>query len=261
MRIDAAGNIGVALAPSAWNSSYRALNIQTASLASAASSSEFYVSANAFLNSASAWVYVASSHATQYRQASGIHSWHNAASGTAGNNITFTQAMTLNASGNLGVGLTNPTFRLQASDANLVAAFGLTNGSYLFRELGGAFANNTLELNIRPNSGKSGYLTFTEDGVADRWSVGIANGSTALRFISGGPAGTERMSIDGNGNVVVNTAAIATNATNGFLYVPSCAGTPTGTPTAYAGRVPIVVDTTNNKLYFYSGGTWRDAGP
>lgn len=71
----------------------------------------------------------------------------------------------------------------------------------------------------------------------------------------------ERMRIDASGNVVVNTAAIATNATNGFLYVPSCAGTPTGTPTTYTGRVPIVVDTTNHKMYFYSGGQWRDAGP
>ena len=73
--------------------------------------------------------------------------------------------------------------------------------------------------------------------------------------------GTERMRADINGNVVVNTAAIATNATNGFLYVPSCAGTPTGVPTTFTGRVPIVVDTTNNKLYFYSGAAWRDAGP
>lgn len=71
----------------------------------------------------------------------------------------------------------------------------------------------------------------------------------------------ERMRIDSSGNVLVNTAAIATTATDGFLYVPSCAGTPTGTPTTYTGRVPIVVDTTNNKLYFYSGGAWRDAGP
>lgn len=73
--------------------------------------------------------------------------------------------------------------------------------------------------------------------------------------------GTIQLTIDANNNIVCNNAAIATNATNGFLYVPGCAGTPTGTPTAYTGRVPIVVDTTNNKLYFYSGGAWRDAGP
>jgi hypothetical protein len=72
---------------------------------------------------------------------------------------------------------------------------------------------------------------------------------------------TERMRIDVSGNVVVGAAALATTATNGFLYVPTCAGTPTGTPTTHTGMAPIVVNTTNNKLYFYSGGAWRDAGP
>lgn len=71
--------------------------------------------------------------------------------------------------------------------------------------------------------------------------------------------GVERLRADASGNVVMNSAALAANATNGFLYVPSCAGAPTGVPTAYTGRVPIVVDTTNNKLYFYSGGAWRAA--
>jgi hypothetical protein len=55
--------------------------------------------------------------------------------------------------------------------------------------------------------------------------------------------------------------ALATNATAGFIYVPTCAGTPTGVPTAYTGLAAAVVDTTNHKLYFYSGGAWRDAGP
>ena len=62
-------------------------------------------------------------------------------------------------------------------------------------------------------------------------------------------------------SLVVGTAAIATNATDGFLYIPTCAGTPTGTPTTQTGTSPLVVDSTNNKLYFYSGGSWRDAGP
>jgi hypothetical protein len=78
-------------------------------------------------------------------------------------------------------------------------------------------------------------------------------------YLSAG--GTERARIPAAGGMVVGTAALATNATNGFLYVPTCAGTPTGTPTTQTGTAPIVVDTTNNKLYFYSGGQWRDAGP
>jgi hypothetical protein len=61
-------------------------------------------------------------------------------------------------------------------------------------------------------------------------------------------------------NVVFSDAALATNATDGFPYLPTCAGTPTGTPTAYTGTVPVVVDSTNQRLYAYSGGAWRKLG-
>lgn len=71
-----------------------------------------------------------------------------------------------------------------------------------------------------------------------------------------GTNNTQRLAISGAGNVSIGTAAIATNATNGFLYVTSCAGVPTGVPTTITGRIPIVADSTNNKLYIYSGGAW-----
>lgn len=63
-----------------------------------------------------------------------------------------------------------------------------------------------------------------------------------------------------NGSVLAGRPTRATNATTGFLYVPSTAGTPTGVPVAQTGMAAITVDVTNNKLYFYSGA-WRDAGP
>lgn len=63
---------------------------------------------------------------------------------------------------------------------------------------------------------------------------------------------------DKNGSVIPgNLAAIATNAADGFLYVPTCAGIPTGTPSSYTGKSAMVVDSTNNKAYVYSGGAWR----
>jgi len=43
---------------------------------------------------------------------------------------------------------------------------------------------------------------------------------------------TERMRITSKGNVTVGNAALATSATDGFFYIPTCAGTPSGTPTA-----------------------------
>jgi hypothetical protein len=42
------------------------------------------------------------------QQSGGVHSWQYASAGTAGDAITFTQAMTLTADGNLGLGTTSP---------------------------------------------------------------------------------------------------------------------------------------------------------
>lgn len=63
------------------------------------------------------------------------------------------------------------------------------------------------------------------------------------------------------GGVVLNGSgsALATNATSGFTYIPTCAGAPTGTPTLYTGTVPLVYDSTDNRLYIYTGGAWSDA--
>ena len=60
------------------------------------------------------------------------------------------------------------------------------------------------------------------------------------------------------GSVIANSSgALATTATDGDLYIPTCAGTPTGTPTTQTGSVPLRYDTTNNQLWIYAGGAWK----
>lgn len=57
-------------------------------------------------------------------------------------------------------------------------------------------------------------------------------------------------------------AALNTNATGGFVTVPTCAGTPTGVPNAAdipTGSVATIVDSTNLRVYFYIAGAWRYA--
>jgi hypothetical protein len=77
----------------------------------AASGTDPYVTlaSNAYFSSDTNWKYINSDFASNYEQYNGTHTWSTAASGTAGNAITFTQAMTLDASGNLGVGTTSPS--------------------------------------------------------------------------------------------------------------------------------------------------------
>jgi len=99
-----AGNVGIGVTPSAW-SGYTALQIGArASLATTGAATS--VVQNAY-NNGTNWIYLANSYASRYNQVSGQHEWYYAASGTAGNTATFTQAMTLDSSGNLSIGTTS----------------------------------------------------------------------------------------------------------------------------------------------------------
>ena len=197
-----------------------------------------YASNNATFNSG--WKYISTAVAAQYNISGAEHRWFNAPSGTAGNAISFTQAMTLNASGNLGIGTASPSF---ASGIGIAV-----NG-------GASAARLALKNNSTGDASTDGFQLAVSG--SDAFIEQRENASLILST-----NGVERMRLDQNGNVIAGgSVALATNATNGFLYVPTCAGVPTGTPGVITGMVPIVVDTTNNRWYFYSGGAWRNAGP
>jgi len=106
-RIDSAGNLGLGVTPSAWSVG-KALQIGSTTSVLNDGSSNTYYGNNFYYNGA--FRYTTSNAANSYIQySSGAHSWNIAPSGTAGNTITFTQAMTLDASGNLLVGQTSPS--------------------------------------------------------------------------------------------------------------------------------------------------------
>ena len=57
-------------------------------------------------------------------------------------------------------------------------------------------------------------------------------------------------------STMLGLTAPATTATEGFPYMPSVAGAPTGVPAAQTGYSPFLYDTANNKLWVYNGG-WK----
>ncbi|MES2367477.1 MAG: right-handed parallel beta-helix repeat-containing protein [Pseudomonadota bacterium] len=102
-----------------------------------------------------------------------------------------------------------------------------------------------------------GFFQFVVDA-----AVGANFVPTGFEIYTGGLGyGLKGFGVDSNGSVTNGRGAISTTATDGFMYVAGCPGIPTGTPTTKTGLVPIVVDTTDNRLYFYSSGAWRNAGP
>jgi len=171
--ITPAGNLGLGVTPSAWNG-YTALQVKAAALGS--SGSEMELSASCYYNAG--WKYYASSiGVSRYEQYNSIHSWYNAPSGTADTAITFTQAMTLSAGGNLLVGTTSDNgykfATVVAGSASFQNAITMTNAT-----------DSDLSVRIRTNE-----TSF------------INSGSTAsFTFATNS---TERARIDSSGNLLV----------------------------------------------------------
>jgi hypothetical protein len=111
MRIDSAGNVGIGVTPSAWHSDFKVNQIGSYGAVSA-SPTFVGLSTNAYATGSGGWSgpkYIGTGYAPIYLQSatSGTHAWFTAPSGTVGNAISFTQAMTLDSGGNLLVGTTS----------------------------------------------------------------------------------------------------------------------------------------------------------
>jgi hypothetical protein len=111
LNIDTSGNLGLGVTPSAWGSNWRAINFGFSSgigqlAATSAGSGEVTIASAAYNNNTNWLYYYSGVTASKYSQTTGAHQWFTAPSGTAGNAISFTQALTLTAAGDLLLGTT-----------------------------------------------------------------------------------------------------------------------------------------------------------
>lgn len=219
MRIDSSGNLGLGVTPSAWRSSAdRTIQVRGAAF-SGYNNYSASITNNAYLNASSSWTYIESGvNPNKFGlDNGGGFSWNIAPSGTAGNAISFTQAMTLDASGNLGVGTTSPGARFHVYDGS---------GATRVVKVDGTGAPSVAWLSSGTERGIIGQANGVISGAA---TTDFAVGSTnALLFGSGGA--TERMRIDSSGNVLVGKTSdnetlvgfrVAANGTSEFTNTDS----------------------------------------
>jgi hypothetical protein len=96
-------NLGVGGTLNTWLSSLRAIQIGVGAIWSATTGNNTLYGANVYTSTSATSVYITNGFATRYQQVDGTHVWYTAPSGTAGNTVTFTQPMTLDASGYLTI--------------------------------------------------------------------------------------------------------------------------------------------------------------
>jgi len=207
--IDSSGNLGLGVTPSAWVA-YKALQVgSTGGALSSSSSSDFEITTNAYYSGGwlSQGAGVASS---RYRLLAGAHAWFNAPSGTAGNAITFTQAMTLNASGNLGIGTTSPGYRLQvgaafSNDRLFIPSSYGPSGTYIGPSSSNSGAQVELATHSSATQALSWKISHDTDTTASGNLVFSCSGTPSTTY--GGFSYTERMRIDASGNLMLGTTS------------------------------------------------------
>lgn len=110
------------------------------------------------------------------------------------------------------------------------------------------------------NATNSGQFAATFQGYDYGISVTVsqtASAGAAKQIIYAANLAGQVFVVEDVGSVIVSTgAALANAAVDGFLYIPTVVGAPTGVPTTRAGGAAMVFDTTNNKIWLYNG-SWK----
>jgi hypothetical protein len=228
LTLDTAGNGGLGVTPSAWASGFRALQVSanTALWSSTTSGSgPTYLSNNVYFDGARK--YIGTGSATEYQQNAGSHIWLTTGSGSAGGTISFTQAMTLDASGNLGIGTTSPLQRLDVASSNTgvyqtirSTSSGATNVALRIQD--GTTGTGNGDGIYLGRSGAENYLWTYEN---EPWAFGTNN--------------TERARISSDGNFLIGTSDASSTSGPGLKFLNDSEG-------AGSDRTAIVVSSTTN---------------
>ena len=162
-----------------------------------------------------------------------------------------------NSTDRLSIGTTSSTTTLNVDgtisifDGTRLVNSGIrTEGSGGIIEMGGNDGSDNRFGGSYDSSKEGGFFRMDSSTSASLYTwFGRAGG------VSGTPGLIAQMTVDGS--FVLNPGSVLTTATDGFTYISTAGGTPTGVPTSFGGTAPLVWDSVNFTLYAYTSG-WKN---
>jgi hypothetical protein len=154
MTILQGGNVGIGITPSAWASSFKALQVGTANLSSNGDTTA-YIGSN-WVSESGGDKYITTNAAAVYAQNSGAHIWYTAPSGTAGTVATFTERMRITSGGYLKA---TTTGTYEVSPTGLYYEFNANTTTNTFYICNINAAGSGLSVNINNSSDSYNYFT------------------------------------------------------------------------------------------------------
>ena len=196
LTIDESQNIGIGVTPHATHSDYDALYLGAKGMLTATSSAGadnvLYIGNNVHRDTDDSLEYIHGDEASMYAQQNGVHTFYVAGSGSAGDNISFTTAMSINSSGNVGIGTASPISSGVETSLHIYGNHASNNTVLVVEQDGGS---SSALINIDSASGRDSYIQFQEAGTT---KASVFNDASADAFVLTDGANSNTVFINAN---------------------------------------------------------------